>query len=333
MGSESCPTFTALRVVAAPLSGISDAPFRTVAARWGADLVVSEMVASRAVLESSRQARRERAKLPRESGIAVQLAGCDPALMAEAARVAEGEGAASIDINFGCPAKKVVNQAAGSALMADEALAGAILAAVVRAVSVPVSVKMRLGWRQDRRNAARIAEIAEACGIGLLAVHGRTRDQGFKGQADWSAVAAVRAVTGLPLLVNGDIATPRDAVSAKRAAGSQGVMIGRGACGRPWLLREAKAALCGRPLPAAPDLATRADSACQHYQAILLHYGREQGLRIARKHLGWYLDALPGGEAWRACLLRSDDPDQVLRDLELAHETAGEAAPACVAAA
>ncbi len=328
MGNVACPLQQILcagqgnAVVAAPLSGISDAPFRKLTARWGADMVVSEMVASRAVLEESRQARRERAKLPREPGVAVQLAGCEPDLMAEAARVAEGEGAPLIDINFGCPAKKVVNQAAGSALMADERLAGAILAAVAGAVGVPVSVKMRLGWRQDRRNAAAIARIAEESGIRLITVHGRTRDQGFKGQADWAAVAEVRTACRLPLLVNGDITTAEEALAARREAGADGVMIGRGACGRPWLLREAKAAISGEAPPAPPASRERAASAIDHYESILGHYGLDRGLRLARKHVAWYLDALPRGQAWRARLLRSEEPGVVVAGLAAAHEEA-----------
>ncbi len=326
MGRQVDPPIATQAVVAAPLSGISDAPFRAVVRRWGAELVISEMIASRAVLDENRQSRRERRKLPREEGTAVQLAGCDPEIMAEAARVAEGEGAPAIDINFGCPAKKVVNQAAGSAIMADEVLAAAILQAVATAVAVPVSVKMRLGWRSDRRNAARIAQIAAEAGLKAVTVHGRTRDQGFKGRADWAAVGEVRAACSLPLLVNGDITTPEEAAAARDAAEAAGVMIGRGACGRPWLFREAKAALCGSPRPAAPDYAERAQSACSHYEDILSHYGTHLGLRVGRKHVGWYLDALPGGRAWRSRLLPSEDPKAVLAGLAAAHREAEERA-------
>ncbi|MEQ8654628.1 MAG: tRNA dihydrouridine synthase DusB [Kiloniellales bacterium] len=328
MGRHANPPIPPQAVVAAPLSGISDAPFRAVSRRWGADLVISEMIASRAVLDDSRQSRQERAKMPIEEGAAVQLAGCDPAIMAEAARVAVGEGATAIDINFGCPAKKVVNQAAGSAIMADEDLAARILQAVAAAVEVPVSVKMRLGWRRDRRNAAHIAALAQAAGLRAITVHGRTRDQGFTGAADWQAVASVRSLCGLPLLVNGDIVSAQDAVNAQSAAAAQGVMIGRGACGKPWLFREAKAALTGRPLPKPPSFAERQESACRHYEAILHHYGDRQGLRVARKHVGWYLDALPGGGAWRQRLLRDDNPAAVVAGLAAAHREAGDLAEA-----
>ncbi len=319
MGRQANPPIPPLAVVAAPLSGISDAPFRAIARRWGADLVVSEMIASRAVLDESRMSRRERRKMPVEEGAAVQLAGCDPAIMAEAARVAAGEGAPAIDINFGCPAKKVVNQAAGSAIMADEDLAQRILNAVAAAVSVPVSVKMRLGWRQDRKNASSIALLAQAAGLSAITVHGRTRDQGFKGQADWQAVSTVRPECTLPLLVNGDIQTAEDAVTARAAASAEGVMIGRGACGQPWLFREAKAALKGEALPPRPSFEERAETACAHYEAILSHYGERQGLRVGRKHVGWYLDHLPGGAAWRARLLPNEDAKAVLSGLWQAH--------------
>jgi tRNA-dihydrouridine synthase B len=303
-------------VVLAPLSGITDAPFRRIARREGAALVVSEMIASHAVLRETRRQLKERRKMladhVAEAPVAIQLAGCEPALMAEAARIAEAAGARIIDINFGCPAKKVVNQYAGSALMADEAAAGRILAATVAAVGVPVTVKMRLGWRHDRRNAPAIARIAEESGIRMVTVHGRTRDQGYGGSADWSAVHAVRQATRLPLLVNGDITSIAQARSALAASGADGVMVGRGACGRPWFLAELAAALTGRPIPDAPPAERRAAIAIEHYEGLLTHYGRRLGTTLARKHLGWYLQHLPGGAAWRPRLLREEDADHVL---------------------
>jgi len=307
------------RVVLAPLSGITDQPFRRIARRLGAALVVSEMVASRAVVDAGRRQAAERRKLvadhAAEAPLAIQLAGCDPALMAEAARLAEGQGARLIDLNFGCPAKKVTNQDAGSALMADEPLTGRILDAVVGAVSVPVSMKMRLGWRQDRRNAPAVARMAEAAGIKLLSVHGRTRDQAFRGRADWTAVAAVKAATGLPLLVNGDVTSFAEASEALARSGADGVMVGRGACGRPWFLGQLEAHLAGRPVPPAPDGAERLEIVGEHYDGLLSLYGRDLGLRNARKHLGWYLQHWPGGDAWRQRLLTLDDPAAVLSAL------------------
>ena len=303
------------RVVLAPLSGITDQPFRRIARRLGAALVVSEMVASRAVVDEGRRQASERRKLvadhDAEAPLAIQLAGCDPALMAEAAKLAEGQGARLIDLNFGCPAKKVTNQDAGSALMADEPLTGRILESVVKAVAVPVSMKMRLGWRQDRRNAPEIARMAEGSGIKLLSVHGRTRDQAFRGKADWAAVAAVKQATGLPLLVNGDVTTLAEGSDALARSGADGVMVGRGACGRPWFLRELEAHLANRQVPTAPDAAERLAIVLEHYEGLLSLYGRALGLRNARKHLGWYLQHWPGGDAWRQRLLTLEDPAAV----------------------
>lgn len=316
MGISIGPVILESPVVLAPLSGITDAPFRRIARREGAALVVSEMIASHAVLQATRRQLKERRKMladhVAEAPVAIQLAGCDSALMAEAARVAEGAGARLIDINFGCPAKKVVNQYAGSALMADEVAAGRILAATAAAVSVPVTVKMRLGWRRDQRNAPAIARIAEESGIALVTVHGRTRDQGYGGSADWAGIRAVREATRLPLLVNGDITSVEAARRALAESGADGVMVGRGACGRPWFLAELAAALTGRPLPAGPSLARRAAIAIEHYERLLLHYGRDLATTLARKHLAWYLQHLPGGDAWRQTLLREADPDRVL---------------------
>lgn len=303
-------------VVLAPLSGVTDAPFRRIARREGAALVVSEMIASRAVVSDARRDAAERRKLVAdhraEAPLAVQLAGCEPALMAEAARIAEGAGARIVDINFGCPAKKVVNQEAGSALMADEALAERIMAAVVAAVAVPVTVKMRLGWRRDRRNAPDIARRAEAAGVKLLTVHARTRDQRYGGTADWAAVRTVREAVSLPLLVNGDIDGFEAAEHALALSGADGVMVGRGACGRPWFLAALAARLEKRPQPQAPSWVSQAAIVQEHYEGLLLHYGRELGLRQARKHLGWYLDHLPNGPAWRPRLLRESAPERVL---------------------
>lgn len=316
MGISIGPISLESPVVLAPLSGITDAPFRRIARREGAALVVSEMIASHAVLRETRRELKERRKMiadhAAEAPVAIQLAGCDPLLMAEAAKVAADAGARIIDINFGCPAKKVVNQYAGSALMADEVAAGRIMAATVAAVEVPVTVKMRLGWRRDQRNAPTIARVAEESGVRLVTVHGCTRDQGYGGEADWAGVRAVREATRLPLLVNGDITSVPAARAALSASGADGVMIGRGACGRPWFLAEVAAALAGRPVPETPPAARRLAIALEHYEGLLLHYGRALGTTLARKHLGWYLQHLPGGTAWRPRLLREADPERVM---------------------
>lgn len=320
------PLALANAVVLAPMSGISDAPFRRVAQSYGVGLTVSEMVASRALVDQLRQSRKERRKLLRgkdETGLrAVQLAGCEPELMAEAARHCADEGVDIIDINFGCPAKKVVNQYAGSAIMQDEQLAERILSATVKAVSVPVTLKMRNGWRRDQRNAPTIARVAENAGIKLLTVHGRTRDQGFGGEADWAFVQQVRAATKLPLLINGDITSIAAAHSALAASGADGVMIGRGACGQPWLLGQVAAALAGSAIPAVPSLAQRLEQVLAHYDALLTHYGLHPGLTMARKHLGWYLDELPGGRAWRQPVMTAHEPVVVVSLLREAYGAA-----------
>ena len=282
----------------APMAGVTDRPFRLLCRRFGAGLAVSEMVSARPELRGTRKSRLRLDHRGEASPVSVQIAGAEPAQMALAARLNADEGAEIIDINMGCPAKKVCNVAAGSALLSDEPLVARILEAVVAAVDVPVTLKIRTGPAPERRNAVRIARIAEAAGVQLLAVHGRTRACGFRGQAEFNTVAEVKAAVKIPVIANGDIATPLEVERVLAFTGADGVMIGRAAHGRPWIFREILALLEGKPV-AAPAAAEMRAVALEHLQGLYDLYGEELGVRIARKHIGWYVRRLPGGEAFR----------------------------------
>ena len=299
-------------VILAPMTGVTDLPFRRAVKRYGAGLTVSELIASQAMIRETRESLQKSLGDQSEQPVSLQLAGCEPKVMAEAARLNEQRGAAIIDINMGCPVKKVVNGEAGSALMRDLPLAAAIVEATVEAVNVPVTLKMRMGWDHSSLNAPELARIAESAGVKMITVHGRTRCQMYKGDADWRFVRKVKDAVSIPVIVNGDICSVEDARSALRQSGADGVMIGRGAYGRPWLLAQAMAELTKDGAWSEPSLDEQLEVMLGQYDEMLSLYGRHTGVNLARKHIGWYTKGLPGSAELRNRVNQQDDPDTVV---------------------
>ena len=298
-------------VVLAPMTGVTDLPFRTLVRRYGSGLNVTEMIASQAAIRETRQSLQKAAWDLSEEPVSMQLVGCTPYEMAEAARLAEDRGAAIIDINMGCPVRKVTNGDAGSALMRDLPLAAGLIRAVVGAVKVPVTLKMRMGWCHDSLNAPELARVAQDLGVRMVTVHGRTRNQMYKGSADWAFVRRVKQAVSVPVLVNGDICSVADAEAALTQSRADGVMIGRGAYGRPWLLAQVMAALSGGTPRPDPSLDEQYRAIAGHYEAMLSHYGTITGVNMARKHIGWYTRGLPGSAEFRKAVNQEPDPVRV----------------------
>jgi len=298
-------------IVLAPMSGVTDMPFRRLVKRAGAGLVVSEMIASRAMVHAARKTMKMATHCADEYPISVQLAGCEPDVMAEAARINEDFGATIIDINMGCPVKKVTNGDAGSALMRDLGLASKLLEVTVKAVNIPVTLKMRTGWDDDTRNAPQLAKIAEDCGIQAIAVHGRTRCQFYKGRADWPFIASVKDAVNIPVFGNGDVVSVDDAKKLLEESGADGILVGRGTYGRPWFLNQISHYLKTGERLADPTVEAQMEIVLEHFDAIVSHYGAQPGVKIARKHLGWYSKGLSNSAEFRQEVFQLDTPDAV----------------------
>lgn len=298
-------------VILAPMSGVTDMPFRRLVKQQGASLVISEMIASQAMIRQTRQSLLMATHSPEEYPRAVQLAGCEPDVMAEAAKLNMDRGATLIDINMGCPMKKVVNGYAGSALMRDEAHAAKIIEATVNAVTIPVTLKMRTGWDDNNRNAPHLAKIAQECGIQMVTIHGRTRCQLYRGKSDWEFIRKVKEAVTIPVIGNGDVMTEENAQDLLEISTADGVMVGRGTYGRPWFLKQVSHFLkTGEKIPP-PPLTEQKNLVLEHFEDMLSHYGIQTGLLMARKHLGWYSKGLMGSAEFRVAINQSTCVDKV----------------------